>query len=84
MLGNRQVECPHCRTWKRINQECRNFQLRVNYKDLASVFKFVEDLASIESIQKMAPELARSLLTLKDNFKCQYAVEKSELNAKVF
>ena len=84
MLGNRQVECPHCRIWKRINQECRNFQLRVNYKDLASVFKFVEDLASIESIQKMAPELSRSLLTLKDNFKCQYAVEKSELNAKVF
>ena len=32
----------------------------------------------------MAPELSRSLIALKDNFKSQYELEKSELDAKVF
>ena len=83
LVGNRQLECHQCRTWKRINAECRNYQLRVNYKDLQSVLKYIEELASIESLQKMAPELSRSLIALKDNFKCQYEVEKGELDAKV-
>ena len=47
------------------------------------MLKYIEELASIESLQKMAPELSRSLIALKDNFKCQYEVEKGELDAKV-
>ena len=45
------------------------------------MFKYIEELASIESLQKMAPELSRSLIALKDNFKCQFEVEKGELDA---
>ena len=70
--------------WKRINQECRNFQKRVNYRDLKSVFKYIEELAKIESVQKMAPEFSRSLLSLRENLRCQYEEERQELENRVF
>ena len=78
------MECRKCHLWKRINQECRNFAKRVNYKDLKSVLKYIEELANIESIMKMTPEFSRSLIQLRDNFRCRYEEEKQELEARIF
>ena len=44
----------------------------------------MDELAQIESIRKTVPELTQTLMALKQNFKCQYEQERSELDAKVF
>ena len=78
------TECYQCKSWKRINHECRNLQIRVDYKDFKSVLHFLEELARLESISKMAPEMTKTLVALKDNFKCQYEKERTALTNKLY
>ena len=74
-VGSRFGDCHQCKAWRRINLECRNFAARVNYSDFLSVLKSLEEMAKLEGIQRMAPELSRQLVAIKENFKCQYEKE---------
>ena len=62
-------ECPKCKVWKRINQECRNFIGRADFSNINNAFKMLGELSEIESLKRMTPELSKSLIAVKDGLK---------------
>ena len=48
------------------------------------ILKNLEELSELKSITKMAPELIRILINVKDNLKSHYVQEKKEQESAMF
>ena len=58
--------------------------LRFENKDIFMILKNLEELSELKSITKMAPELIRILINVKDNLKSHYVQEKKEQESAMF
>ena len=48
------------------------------------MLKFLDEFRKIESIQKLVPEMARAIVTLRENFMNQYEKQVTEHETKAF
>lgn len=58
--------------------------IRFENKDIFMILKNLEELSELKSITKMAPELIRILINVKDNLKSHYVQEKKEQESAMF